>query len=312
MLKQAVVSVEDRSFYTNNGLDLSGTRRALIANIRGQEIVQGGSTITQQYVKNAYVGTERTLEREVKEGVLARQLTRVVDKDEILFNYLDGIYLGEGAFGVGAASQSYFRKPVNELSLSEAALLAGLIPAPSRYEPRGNLDAAEARRVLVLDAMREQDYINADEHAEARRLRLWLTAHGPAPQPSTLVYPPTDPSDNEYPYFVDYVRRYLESKYGQAVYAGGLEIRTTLDPRLQELADRTVGEALDGTQPPIEMVLVSLEPRTGFVRARVGGREFSPEDGQVNLALGTCAFPPNEAVTRSTWPPAAGSRTASS
>ncbi len=170
VLKQAVVSVEGRSFYTNHGLDLSGTLRALIANIRGQEIVQGGSTITQQYVKNAYVGTERTLERKVKEAVLARQLTRVVGKDEILFNYLDGIYLGEGAFGVGAASQSYFRKPVNELSLSEAALLAGLIPAPSRYEPRGNLGAAEARQVLVLDAMREQDYINADEHAEARRL----------------------------------------------------------------------------------------------------------------------------------------------
>ncbi len=294
VLKQAVVSVEDQSFYTNNGLDLSGTLRALIANIRGQEIVQGGSTITQQYVKNAYVGTERTLERKIKEAVLARQLTRVVDKDEVLFNYLDGIYLGEGAFGVGAASQSYFRKPVNELSLSEAAMLAGLIPAPSRYEPRGNLDAAEARRVVVLDAMLDQAYISPDEYAEAKRLRLWLTTDGPAPRRSTLVYPPSDPADNEHPYFVDYVRRYLESKYGQAVYAGGLEIRTTLDPRLQELADRTVDEALEGTQSPIEMALVSLDPRTGFVLAMVGGREFSAEAGQVNLALGNCAFPPPE------------------
>ncbi|HSH58652.1 MAG TPA: biosynthetic peptidoglycan transglycosylase, partial [Acidimicrobiales bacterium] len=191
VLEQAVVSVEDQSFYTNNGLDISGTLRALIANIRDREIVQGGSTITQQYVKNAYVGTERTLERKVKEVVLARQLSRVVDKDQILFNYLDSIYLGEGAIGVGAASKSYFRKPVNELSLSEAALLAGLIPAPSRYEPRGNQEAAEARRVLVLDAMLNQDYITADEHAEARRLRVWLAAEGPAPQKSTLVYPPT-------------------------------------------------------------------------------------------------------------------------
>ena len=308
VLKRAVVSVEDQSFYTNNGLDLSGTLRALIANIRGQEIVQGGSTITQQYVKNAYVGTERTLERKIKEAVLARQLSRVVDKDEVLFNYLDGIYLGEGAFGVGAASQSYFRKPVNELSLSEAAMLAGLIPAPSRYEPRGNLDAAEARRVVVLDAMLDQAYISPDEHAEAKRLRLWLTTDGPAPRPSTLVYPPSDPADNEHPYFVDYVRRYLESKYGQAVYAGGLEIRTTLDPRLQELADRTVDEALEGTQSPIEMALVSLDPRTGFVRAMVGGREFSAEAGQVNLALGNCAFPPPEVrdkvdVAASCWNP---------
>ncbi len=308
VLKKAVVSVEDKSFYTNNGLDVSGTIRALIANFQGQEIVQGGSTITQQYVKNAYVGTERTLERKVKEAVLARQLNRLVDKDEILFNYLDGIYLGEGAIGVGAASQSYFRKPVNDLTLSEAAMLAGLIPAPSRYEPRGNLDAAEDRRVLVLDAMLDQGHITADQHAEARRLRLWLTSDGPAPRASTLVHPPSDPADNEYPYFVDYVRRYLESKYGQQVYAGGLEIRTTLNPRLQELADRTVDAALDGTQTPIEMALVSLEPRTGFVRAMVGGREFSDTSGQVNLALGNCAFPPPEArdkvdVAASCWDP---------
>ena len=294
VLKQAVVSVEDKSFYTNNGLDVSGTLRALIANVQGREIVQGGSTITQQYVKNAYVGTERTLERKVKEAVLARQLNRIVDKDEILFNYLDGIYLGEGAIGVGAASQTYFRKPVNELTVSEAALLAGLIPAPSRYEPRGNPDAAEDRRTFVLDTMLDQGYITSDEHAEASRLRVWLTADGPAPRPSTLVYPPTDESANEYPYFVDYVRRYLESQYGEQVYAGGLEIRTTLTPRLQELADRTVDEALQGTTSPIEMALVTLEPQSGFVRAMVGGRDFSESGGQVNLALGNCAMPPEE------------------
>ncbi len=123
-----------------------------------------------------------------------------------------------------------------------------------------------------------------------------------------MSLPPSDPADNEHPYFVDYVRRYLESKYGQAVYAGGLEIRTTLDPRLQELADRTVDEALEGTQSPIEMALVSLDPRTGFVLAMVGGREFSAEAGQVNLALGNCAFPPPEVrdkvdVAASCWNP---------
>ena len=294
VLKQAVVSVEDKTFYTNNGLDVSGALRALIANVQGREIVQGGSTITQQYVKNAYVGTERTLERKVKEAVLARQLNRLVDKDEILFNYLDGIYLGEGAIGVGAASQTYFRKPVNELTLSEAALLAGLIPAPSRYEPRGNPDAAEDRRQLVLDAMLDEGYITSAQHTEAGRLRVWLTSDGPAPRSSTLVYPPTDESQNEYPYFVDYVRRYLESKYGEQVYAGGLEIRTTLNPRLQELADRTVDATLEGTSPPIEMALVTLEPHTGFVRAMVGGRDFSEADGQVNLALGNCAEPPDD------------------
>ncbi len=292
-LKQAVISMEDQSFYANSGVDFRGALRALIANVRGQEITQGGSTITQQYVKNAYVGTERTLERKLKEAVLARQLDRLVDKDEILFKYLDAVYLGGDAIGVGAASMSYFRKPVSELTLSESALLAGLIPAPSDFEPRGSPEEAEERRVLVLDTMLDQGHITEAEHEEAVDQRLWLAADGPAPRGSTLVYP-TAKGPTEYPYFVDYVRRYLESQYGQAVYAGGLEIHTTLDPRLQETAERTVSEALAGTQPPIEMALVSVEPGSGFVRAMVGGRDFNATAGQVNLALGKCHQAPEE------------------
>ncbi len=279
----------------------------MIANIRGQEVVQGGSTITQQYVKNAYVGTERTLERKVKEAVLARQINRLVDKDEILFRYLDGVYLGEGASGVGAASQTYFRKPVNELSLSEAALLAGLIPAPSRYEPGGT--STPLKRVGCWCSTPCSSRTTSLPTSTPRPGGFASGSPPTVPPPAVHArLPPTDPTDNEYPYFVDYVRRYLESKYGQAVYAGGLEIRTTLDPRLQELADRTVDGALEGTQPPIDMALVSLEPRTGFVRAMVGGREFSTEDGQVNLALGNCALPPPEVrdkvdVAASCWDP---------
>ncbi|MDQ3353019.1 MAG: transglycosylase domain-containing protein, partial [Actinomycetota bacterium] len=308
-LKQAVITMEDQSFYENSGVDFQGALRALIANVRGQEITQGGSTITQQYVKNAYVGTEKTVERKLKEAVLARQLDRLVDKDEILFKYLDAVYLGGDAIGVGAASMSYFRKPVSELTLSESALLAGLIPAPSDYEPRGNPEEAEARRVLVLDTMLDQGYITDAEHAEAADLDVWLTADGPAPRESTLVYP-TSEGTSEYPYFVDYVRRYLESQYGQAVYAGGLEIRTTIDPRLQAEAERAVSEALDGTQPPIEMAMVSLEPRSGFVRAMVGGRDFAAAAGQVNLALGKCHQAPEEVrdrvdVAASCWSPEA-------
>ncbi|MGI8759686.1 MAG: transglycosylase domain-containing protein [Acidimicrobiales bacterium] len=293
VLKQAVISMEDQSFYSNSGVDISGSLRALIANVRGQEVVQGGSTITQQYVKNAYVGTERTIERKIKEAILARQLDRLVDKEEILFKYLNAIYLGEGTIGVGAASRSYFRKPVNELNLSESALLAGLIPAPSRYEPRNNPEAAEDRRVVALDTMLDEGYITPDQHEEAAAQRVWLTTKGPAPRNATLVYPAQD-EVTEYPYFVDYVRRYLESQYGQAVYAGGLEIRTTLDPRIQLLAEQAVTEALEGTEPPIEMALASVEPQSGFLKAMVGGRDFSAPDGQVNLALGDCAEPSDE------------------
>jgi len=307
VLKQAVISMEDQSFYSNSGVDLSGALRALIANVRGQEITQGGSTITQQYVKNAYVGTERTYERKIKEAILSRQLDRLIDKDEILFKYLDGIFLGEGVIGVGAASMSYFRKPVSELTLSESALLAGLIPAPSRYEPRGNPETAEDRRVLVLDTMLAQGYISPDEHRDALDQRVWLTSRGTPPRQSTLVFPNQD-DVSEYPYFVDYVRRHLESKYGQAVYSGGLEIRTTLDPRLQLGAEKAVAEALQGVEAPIDMSAVAVDPTTGFVKAMVGGRDFSAEAGQVNLALGKCAFPPAEFkdvvdVAASCWNP---------
>ena len=292
ILKQAVVSVEDRSFYSNRGIDLSAMVRALIADVRGGEVVQGGSTITQQYVKNAYVGRERTVKRKIQEAVLAQQLNRMVDKDEILFRYLNGIYLGQGAIGVGAASRSYFRKPVNELDASEAALLAALIPAPSRYEPRGNTAVAESRRVLVLDAMHGQGYLTDEEHAEAVDREIWLAERGEPPRPSTVVYPIEDAGTTEYPYFVDYVRRYLEEQYGERVYAGGLEVHTTLDPRIQGMAEAAVAEALGGTQPPIEMALASVDPRTGFVAALVGGRDFEAPGGQVNLALGKCPAPP--------------------
>ncbi|HEV2767690.1 MAG TPA: transglycosylase domain-containing protein [Acidimicrobiales bacterium] len=291
ILKQAVVSVEDRSFYSNRGIDLSAMVRALIADVKGGEVVQGGSTITQQYVKNVYVGRERTVKRKIQEAVLAQQLNRMVDKDEILFRYLNEIYLGQGAIGVGAASRSYFRKPVNELDASEAALLAALIPAPSRYEPRGNPAVAESRRVLVLDAMHGQGYLTDEEHEEAVDREIWLAERGEPPRPSTVVYPLEDVV-SEYPYFVDYVRRYLEDKYGERVYAGGLEVHTTLDPRIQDMAEAAVAEALGGTQPPIEMALASVDPRTGFVAALVGGRDFQAPGGQVNLALGNCPAPP--------------------
>ena len=297
-LKKAVVAAEDKNFYRHGGVDFAATLRALLADLRGQEIVQGGSTITQQYVKAAYTGGERTIARKVREGILARQLSRKADKEEILFKYLSSIYLGEGAYGVGAASETYFRKPVSELTLSESALLAGLIPAPSRLEPRGNQGAAEAKRQFVLDRMLELGYITDEEHSKSSQERVWLAANGVINRPLTVVHP-ARPSFVKYPYFVDYVRRYLEDKLGRdAVYRGGLEIRTTIDPKLQDAAERATAEGLKGVDPAIEMALVSVEPQTGHVKALVGGRDFAAPDGQVNLALGKCAFPAPEVKER--------------
>ena len=286
ILKQAVIAGEDRRFYSHSGVDVWGTARALWADIENQEVVQGGSTITQQYVKNAYVGDERTLSRKIREAILASQLDRQVDKDEILFRYLERIYLGEGAYGVGAAAETYFHKPVSELSLSEAALLAGLIPAPSRYEPRGNPALAEERRTVILDAMLEEEMISPDEHAEAAAQRVWLATPGATPPPGGVtVIHPREQAETAFPYFVDYLQRYLAERYGEdAVDQEGLRIYTTLDPRIQAEAERAVAETLEGTEPPLEMSLVAVEPLTGFVKGLVGGRDFA--SSRVNLALG--------------------------
>ncbi|MGH9157741.1 MAG: transglycosylase domain-containing protein, partial [Acidimicrobiales bacterium] len=285
-LKQAVISAEDRSFYSHGGIDPRGSLRALWADVRGRQITQGGSTITQQYVKNAFVGEERTLVRKLREAILASQLDRQVDKDEILFRYLSNIYLGEGIYGVGAAAESYFRKPVGDLTVSESALLAGLIPAPSRYEPRGNPELAESKRRIVLGIMLAEGYITTQQHAAAEAEPVWLLASGPAPGPATVVHPAPQ-QNTRFPYFVDYVRRYLEAEYGhERVFRGGLDVVVTLDPALQAQAEVSVAETLLGTAAPLEMSLVAVEPPTGYVKALVGGRDFAASE--VNLALGGC------------------------
>lgn len=297
VLKNAVVAAEDRSFYRHGGVDPRGTLRALSADLRNQSAVQGGSTITQQYVKLAYVGEERTISRKVREAILASQLDRQTDKDEILYRYLSIIYLGDGAYGVGAASESYFRKPVRELNVSEAATLVGVIPAPSARAPRQNLESAEARRKQVLGQMLEVGSLTQPEHDDAVARPLWLEGEGDPPAgPVTTVYNERR-SETQFPYFVDYVRRYLVAKYGDdRVFTGGLRVQTTLSPALQAEAEKTVDEALRGTSAPLEMALVAVEPPTGYVKALVGGRDFTK--AQVNLALGGCPGRPIDGRTK--------------
>jgi len=291
ILKQAVVAVEDQRFYSHSGFDLQASLRALWADINDRAVVQGGSTITQQYVKSVYTGGERTFARKLKEAVIASRIDRQLDKDDILFRYLSTIYLGGGAYGVGAAAESYFRKPVNDLTLGEAALLAGVIRAPSELEPRANPAAAEANRVRALDLMLQQRRITPEQYAEAAAAKLVNVGSDPPPEgPATVVYPLELQSATE-PYFVDAVRRYLSVKYGDdAIYRGGLRVETSLDPRMQGLAKKAVADALSGTSAPLEMAMVSIEPSTGFVKALVGGRDFN--SSQVNLALGAC--PPDQ------------------
>ncbi len=292
-LKDAVVAIEDKRFYSHSGLDFQALLRALWADLQGGSYEQGGSTITQQYVKRNYTGPKRTLSRKIREAALAGRVENKLSKDEILYRYVSDVYLGGGAYGVGAAAENYFRKPVNELTLSEAATLAGLIRKPSSEEPRSNTGGAEIRRETVLKAMLDQGRINDAEYSDAmsKRLRVASATTSPsAAATATLVYPPEE-VQSQYPYFVDYVRRYLIAKYGEdEVYEGGLKVETTIDERLQGLAESAVSNTLQGTSAPLDMALVSVEPSTGFVKALVGGRDFT--QSQVNLALGNCSAAP--------------------
>jgi penicillin-binding protein 1A len=286
VLKEAVISDEDRNFYKHGGVDLRGTLRALWSDIRNKGPLQGGSTITQQYVKLAYTGAQRSIYRKVREAILASQLDRQASKDEILYRYLTIVYFGDGNYGIGAAAQNYFHTSVNHLNASQAATLAGLIPAPSARAPRENLDGAEEGRQLVLGKMRQQGYLTEVQYRQALTEHLALAASGTAPPGATLIYPrPT--AATAYPDFVDYVTRWLQAYYpASEIYGGGLRVQTTLDPRIQDAAYASVRTTLAGTADPLEMALASVEPQTGFVEALVSGRRYIVDS--YNLTLGGC------------------------
>ena len=300
VMKEAVVAAEDRRFFDHRGVDLLGVARAALENYQEGETVQGGSTITQQYVKNAFTEGDRTYERKLNEALMSMQLeARLEDelgptvyKDEILFLYLDTAYFGDGLYGVGAAAESWFGKPVSELHLSEAALIAGVIRSPSRNAPRTDPEQAEAERERVLQQMLTEEFITRAEYEEAVDLDVRLVRDGFEWEPATWIQSPPNNGATAYPYFVDFARQYLEETYGpEALYRGGLQVTLTLDPAMQQLGIDTVTEAMAGTESPLEMSLASVDPRTGHVRALVGGRDFNVS--QVNLATGgTTGFQP--------------------
>src|SRR5258706_7985677 len=181
-IRRAVVAAEDHRLFKHRGVDWQAIGRALHADVAAGHVVQGGSTITQQLIRNLYTGSERSMGRKAREALLAIQAERVYSKEDILARYLNTVYLGESTFGVEAASQSYFRKPAKELTLSEAALLAGVIPAPSLYSPRANPELAEHRRQVVLDLLARYRMATPDEEAQARAARPAVL---PPPRPET-------------------------------------------------------------------------------------------------------------------------------
>jgi penicillin-binding protein 1A len=271
IMRQAIVSTEDRRFYEHNGVDTRGIARALWEDIRSQGVVEGGSTITQQFVKNAYVRNQRTIARKVREAALAWQLEQRWSKDRILLAYLNTIYFGNGAYGIQQASRTYFDKGAQRLTLAESALLAGLPADPSLYDPTQHPRAAKQRRRYVLQTMFNQGKITARQVRNASR--------APLPKAGDVRLPGTQGPGQ---YFVNYVKDQLIATYGAGrVFGGGLKVTSTIDLGLQETAHRAIESVLRTPDGP-SAALVAIDPRTGAVRAMVGGSNF--RESQFNLA----------------------------
>lgn len=291
-LQDAVVAIEDARFWTHNGVDPRGVARAAGRNAEAGDVTEGGSTITQQYVKNALLTPEQTLGRKVEEATTALALERNYSKQLILELYLNTIYLGNGAYGVGAAAQEYFGVPVADLTLDQSALLAGIIQAPSRHDPRTNPDSALQRRDLVLERMQDQQLITAEQAERAAAAPLQLAPE--APDEVQTRYPA--------PHFVDEVKDWLlnesdalgetTAERREALLRGGLRIDTTIDLGLQAKAEEAIRSVLpgQGSDPRTpDAALVSIDPRSGFVRAMVGGHDYFGTHSyrQTNLAAGS-------------------------
>ncbi len=268
----AFVASEDSRFYQHQGLDIQSIFRALFKNFEAGHIVQGGSTITQQVAKMMYLSPEKKYIRKLKEVILAYKIDKYLSKDEILNLYLNQIYLGHGTYGIESAALGYFGKTAKELTLPEAALLAGLPKAPNTYSPFLYFDKAKQRQAYVLSRMVEDGYISKEEMEKAYA--------------ATLQLRPMKPKDKVAAYFVENVRRYVQEKYGADVlYKEGLSIYTTLNLSAQQEARDAVEKGLTELEDRqkyerglVQGALFSMDVKTGAIRAMVGGRDFNKSE----------------------------------
>ncbi|HKV45950.1 MAG TPA: penicillin-binding protein 1A [bacterium] len=268
VLQRAVIDTEDAGFYQHHGISLRGVLRASFRNVREKGFAEGGSTITQQLARNLFLTNEKALSRKIAEMLLAIQIERRLTKDEILERYLNQVYLGQGAYGVEAASEVYFGKTARDLTLPESALLAGLIRAPSYYSPYEHLDQAKTRRGEVLQRMVDLGDITPAQMRAAGVAPIHLIEKGNAGFIGIRA-----------PYFVSYILPGLLAKYGEDVlYKGGLRIYTTLDLSLQAQAEAAVRAGIDRAAHDHlnahQGAMVVLDPRTGYIRAMIGGYDF--------------------------------------
>jgi penicillin-binding protein 1A len=270
VMKQAIVAIEDRRYFEHSGVDVRAIGRAVWADVSKQGVVQGGSTITQQFIKNTYVKNQRSIGRKLREAALAWQLEQQWSKKKILTAYLNTIYFGNGAYGVDQGALTYFNHHAKRLTLAESALLAGLPADPSRYDPVTNPRAARARRRVVLRTMLDLGSISPEQFHAADKRPLPRKVH---------------PQDTRGPggYFTNYVIQQLVDEYGtRGVYGGGREVKTTLDLGLQKLGHKAIARWLKDEDGPAA-ALVAVDPRDGAVKAMIGGSNF--RESQFNLAV---------------------------
>ena len=263
-VQKAFIAIEDNRFYEHSGIDYRGTARALVSTLSGHE-VQGGSTITQQLAKNAFLTQERSIVRKIKEAFIAKELEHKYTKDEILTMYLNRIYFGQGAYGIESASLYYFDKHVQNLDIAEAATLAAIPKSPNYYNPFENPKESKKRQELVIDQMVKYGFINADQAAQAKDKKMVY---------STNHKVNNDPRG----YFFDMIiQKVIQEVGADALYKGGLKIYTTLDMDMQKAAEKAMHHLPNYytdnkklTQP--QMALAAVDPKTGYVKAMIGGR----------------------------------------
>jgi penicillin-binding protein 1A len=265
--RRAVLAAEDRDFYEHGAISWRGLARASAANLLRRRISEGGSTITQQYVKNAFpgVGRDRTLFRKLKEAVIAVKLERKFSKDQILEFYMNTVYFGRGAYGIDAAARTYFKQKAENLKPAQSALLAGVIRSPEFYSKKDHATSAKARRNYILQAMVDRGWLTAKAgraHMQSKLGVIWETKRGGI-------------ANSQAPFFLEKVRQYLVARYGaEAVNLGGLRVRTTLDMGMQRQANATFRRIMDDPKHDPRAALVAIDPRNGAVRAMYGGRNF--------------------------------------
>ncbi|MFH1392450.1 MAG: PBP1A family penicillin-binding protein [bacterium] len=269
--KWATVVIEDEDFYQHRGIDFKAILRAFWANLRGRTIAQGGSTITQQLIKNSILSSNRTYKRKIKEIILALQTERSFSKDQILSMYLNQIPYGSNAYGIEAASQIFFQKHSQDLSLAESALLAALPQAPTYYSPYGSHpEELKNKQIKILDKMAQLGYVSQEQADQAKQEKLQLSKS----------------ASIKAPHFVIFVKEYLAKKYGEVfLEQEGLKVITTLDMNLQNIAEETVANANLKQLSAKNAALISIDPKTGQILAMVGSRDYFDlaNDGNVNV-----------------------------